>query len=181
MFGYEATSGQNLLERWGGGFELATFVQQRFRKVGGILHAFWKAMKLQGSELVLELIPMFLKSDYWNDVLVLRVMELELQNGSAGSVKRDEVHLVFPLLKGKENYDMRTFQVPDFSHTTLCCYVSPGAITPNPGEYVRTEHRVGGVDLLHIHSSAEGYKLGISHTLLEKLTRGYLARMHALS
>jgi len=60
----EYRTGNTILNRWGGGFEAVTFSEknQRFEKVGDILHTFWKLNDAARDSI--QFMPMFYKTTY---------------------------------------------------------------------------------------------------------------------
>jgi hypothetical protein len=168
LLGNEARTGRNLLERWGGGFEVATIIDARFQKLTGVLHTFWEFSKSRSGQLEIKLMPVFQKLDYWNDVLVIRTLELERDQKSP-RVKRDNVHRVFPLLKGPEKYDMSAFRIPDFSHTTLCCYICSIGIEPDPGVLSYVDYNPSGNDKIRIDLNGKESSVAFGDELVQSI------------
>ena len=72
----ELRTGRTIASRWGGGFEAVTFSREAgcFQKVGDILHTFWK-FDANAPQSV-ECIPMFYKTAYVRDALIIRSARL---------------------------------------------------------------------------------------------------------
>ena len=74
MLAREMRSGYNIMSGYGGGFEVATFADGRFRKIGDVLHLSWICVKdKQGYDI--ELVPIAYKLDYLNDELLIRRLQ----------------------------------------------------------------------------------------------------------
>ena len=121
LTGQEVKTGGSLPNLWGGGFEAATIIDNRFQKIGSVLHTFWD---VEG-ESRLNLRSQFYKMDYFEDALVIRVAAVS-NEGGLSKLSANDVHIITPPLKTAKNYDLSKFAIPDFSSATLCCHVSAG-------------------------------------------------------
>lgn len=118
LTGLEVESGSTIAERWGGGFEIAYFEDGKFKKLGNLLHTFWRIRKSSDN---IELIPMFYKVDYWQDVTRIRSVKFKIgENGII--LESNDVHLIFPVLKSEKDYKLTDMSFLDFSHDVLCCH-----------------------------------------------------------
>lgn len=74
VFGIEHLTQDNLIGKWGGGFEIALFNKGVATKIGNILYAFWFCEK-SGTDLwQLSLLPTFIRTSYHNDLLVTETL-----------------------------------------------------------------------------------------------------------
>jgi hypothetical protein len=71
----EYRTGTTILNRWGGGFEAVTCPHGQFEKIGDVLHTFWTMREHENDSLTL--MPMFYKTMYWRDALIVRSARLE--------------------------------------------------------------------------------------------------------
>jgi hypothetical protein len=71
----ELSSENNLLQYFGGGYEIATFMGDKFAKVGDIAFVFWMA-NLTDGQVALSGPWFVLKQDYADDVLLLHVLRM---------------------------------------------------------------------------------------------------------
>ena len=131
--GYEFSTGKNLMASWGGGIELLVPWAGKFKKLDHIVHLFWKVVSDRKGRHRLVLEPRFVKNQYWDDTLLIRVVELADRNG--GQLLRDEVHLVPPVLKDVADYDFSELPEMNFDSKTLC-------------NYVELRHEDGSIDCL---------------------------------
>jgi hypothetical protein len=119
----EYRTGQTILNRWGGGFEAVTCSQLtgRFEKVGDILHTFWRLS--ENADNSIEFTPMFYKTTYWKDALIIRAARLEKTGSNTFQLTRNDLTLVPPLLKQADDYDLSELGTIDFSYRAICCHV----------------------------------------------------------
>jgi len=71
----ELSSENNLLQYFGGGYEIATFIGDKFAKLGDIAFVFWMANVTDG-EVALSGPWLVLKQDYADDFLLLHVLRM---------------------------------------------------------------------------------------------------------
>ena len=71
-------TGQNLAEWWGGGIEIAVLREAKFVKLGNVLDTIWIVEYSDKARLWLR--PIFLKYDYFHDVLVIQSLSGENLN-----------------------------------------------------------------------------------------------------
>jgi hypothetical protein len=92
----ELSSENNLLQYFGGGYEIATVIGDKFAKVGDIAFVFWMANVTDG-EAVLSGPWLVLKQDYADDFLLLRVLRMRPGNVSTDPpLIEEDRHVVAP-------------------------------------------------------------------------------------
>jgi len=156
LIGHETISGQNLLEWWGGGIEVATLRGQRFEKVGNTLHTFWRVLPNDRSGNNLFLIMRFIKYDYHEDILVIQTFDGSINPHNCElKIDSHNYHLYTPMLKSRDDYDLRNFTLPNFNHNTLNCMVTFG------DEYFCRVHHSGTGDS-PFRLAADNHSLRIS-------------------
>jgi hypothetical protein len=116
----EYRTGSTILNKWGGGFEavICSQLTGQLEKVGDILHTFWAMREHEEDSLALR--PMFYKTTYWRDALLIRFARLE--EGGADLVSNDFV-LIPPLLKQISDYNLDELGTLDFSYRAICCHI----------------------------------------------------------
>jgi hypothetical protein len=119
----EYRTGSTILNRWGGGFEAVTCSQLRgrFEKVGDILHTFWKMREHEDDSLAFT--PMFYKTTYWRDALIIHSAQLEETRTDTFRLISNDLILVPPLLKQIGDYDLTEYGNADFSYRAICCHI----------------------------------------------------------
>jgi hypothetical protein len=140
LVGYEASTGNNILNWWGGAIEIAGVANRRFQKATNILHTIWRATRTDDNRYEIKLVPKFIKYDYFEDVLLVQTLDLsDPPITGAGDIIEHALRCYTPLLKNSRQYDFSKLVIPDFNHRTLCCYVS---MTPkrSEGDFVRIYH-----------------------------------------
>ena len=72
--GQELFTGSNLIDAWGGGFELATIAGNIIKKIGNYLNIHFRPEITEDNSVRLEFIPRLEKVDYWRDTNVIHVV-----------------------------------------------------------------------------------------------------------
>ena len=121
LFGIEFTAGNNLLESWGGGFELAVFRNGRFEKFSDVVYLFFRVIKTGKGKYSLQLVRKIVKLNYFEEILLIRT--IEITNKSGEQSLDDRVHIIFPIHKRDNDYEISDIPTPDFGCKTLCTYI----------------------------------------------------------
>lgn len=132
LFPYEIMVGGNLLEWWGGAFEIATFNTEAktIQKVSDILFTFWRVTLGKEAGVELALVPRFIKQGYFEDALVLQDVKADISDGKM-ELPVLHAHMILPLLKSKTDYDFSKAELGNFCHKMLCAFILPhDAVSP---------------------------------------------------
>jgi len=175
MLQAELSSQRNLLHYFGGGYELATFVDGRFAKVGDIMFIFWHA---EVGEDGVGLGPRAaFKQDYSNDILLIHALRIQPARGvhDAPSVE-DSKYVVSPVDQNIDQAQARALQWPGLNSTFTCHVVlipvaDSFAVftridysadrTPKGIQFISTEAHVAvGVDPNFVRKLAESIRAG---------------------
>jgi hypothetical protein len=176
LVGSETANAANILDRWGGGIEVATVVGKRFMKMGDVLHTAWKAKpRTSESEWEITLLPKLIKYDYFDDALVVQTLEGPLQWNTLLD-GRDEptqhcCYLSFPLLRGRREYNIEEIirKMPDCSHTTLSCVVEIERPEVPTEYYVRVYRRQDRQSPFRVETQKDSWVIGVHDSLLKDL------------
>jgi hypothetical protein len=124
LFGRELFAGKNLVDMWGGGFEVATFQSNdTFAKLDDILFIFFGViLSPNRDEGAIKFLPFLVKNQYFEDALLVRITECEM-NGRELGVVTDRRHLVAPLVKNESDYDLSLIPKLSYSYRHLCCFL----------------------------------------------------------
>jgi hypothetical protein len=125
--GAEIASPQSLLQYYGGGYEIASLFDGKFRKLDDVTYLFWYG-EITTAGLTVSL-HHFCKYSYVNDVLLIRVMRSP-KFVDENHQKVDEIvqcsdpaiYVVSPIYRQVEREELGTFQVPSFNSKLLCNY-----------------------------------------------------------
>ncbi len=117
----EYRTGRTIMDRWGGGFEAITFQEGRFEKIGDVLHTFWRLN--QTSNDPIGLLPMFYKTAYLRDALIVRSARFDEVGMRTFALTSTDLVLVPPLLMNVSDYDERELDPVDFTYRAICCHV----------------------------------------------------------
>lgn len=161
LFPYEIMTGSNLMEWWGGAFEIATFNSdtKSIQKVSDILFTFWRVTPGKDDQVELALVPRFIKQGYFTDALVLQDVKAEILDGKM-ELPVLHAHMILPLLKSKTDYDFSKAELGNFSHKMLCAFILPHDAVSPEDIGVRVYWNADGEDKLDITLTPDS--LGIS-------------------
>jgi hypothetical protein len=99
---------------WGGGFEVARYIDGAMTKIGNLLYLAFRVIH-ERSQSYLYCVPHFRHTAYWKNLTVVQAIEHEVTSGgSLGSGRRD-VFLVGP--PGASNIDTIDFSIPDIQQS----------------------------------------------------------------
>jgi hypothetical protein len=152
MVGHETSTGENILNWWGGGIEIAGLSKGRFEKLTSVLHTVWKARLNVSTGYEICLVPKLTKYDYVDGALIAQTFEFSGANNAGAVMTERSYGICTPLLRSASEYRIETFLRPDFSHRTLCCYLifePPHA----DGSWVRAYHSASGDTPLRLADS----------------------------
>jgi len=128
--GIEALSGTNLLERWGGAIEIASFDRGAAFKIPNILYSFWECKEEDGKKInTLRMLPYFIKNEYQGQHLVTRTLQ---GTGNANALNFSNRVCVIPPLLYSNVYDGKiSVDIPSLDYDFLCTsilYTKNGAV-----------------------------------------------------
>jgi hypothetical protein len=170
FIGYETSTGQNLLDWWGGAFEVATLTGGKFQKISNVLHTIWRAVRVDQKKYEIQLSPKFIKYDYFNDALVAQTMNVSFNQLNGKAITEDHSFRIYTsLLKSRSDYDFSKFKFPTFSHSTLCCYVLLEPQDTNLGNFVRIYHNSGGNTPFRLKARSNDIQFSFRGDLLKDL------------
>jgi hypothetical protein len=99
MLQSEALTQQNLLQFFGGGYEIAAFYKDKFQKIGDICFVFWMA-QYGHSRINLGAPFLALKQDYFEDILLIRTARINSGQDDTHPLNIDEsLHAVSPVYR----------------------------------------------------------------------------------
>lgn len=170
FFPNEIMTGGNLMEWWGGAFEIATFNAdaKAIQKVSDILFTFWRVVPGKTDSVELALVPRFIKQGYFSDALVVQDLKAEITNGKLQQPIL-HTHMVLPILKAKEDYDFNLAELGNFSHKMLCAFILPHETVSPEDIGVRVYWNAEGEDKFHINVTPNALHLAISKDFVATL------------
>ncbi len=116
----ELLTQQNLLQYFGGGYEIATFVRNCFSKIGDITFVFWVA-DLTECGVQLSMPQLALKQDYLDDILLIRAIRIRLaQNDLEPSKTEESLHAVSPMYRNVTQSELGSINPPAMNSLFTC-------------------------------------------------------------
>lgn len=173
----EHASGANLLEYFGGGYEVAVHTVNGFKKLGNMTFVMWDA-EVTGDSV--SITPLFIaKQQYVEDVLLLRSAMLRSENGIPALVD-EQLHVILPIYKTKSEVELPApvdvpYQSPLLCH---CFLVRSGA---QIAVYTRIQRSGPDSEPAVTFGEVNGeLVLGFNHTFIqqvsESLKQGFQTR-----
>lgn len=117
----EHASGSNLLEYFGGGYEVAVHTVNGFKKLGNMTFIMWEASVKRD---LVDIAPLFIvKQQYADDVLLLRSAMLRSANGFP-TVVDEQLHAILPIYKNKSEVGLPAPADVPYQSPLLChCFL----------------------------------------------------------
>lgn len=103
-------SGVGILEGWGGGFEIAYLNNGRFEKLNNLLFLLWKVNEKKNGDLIIQSMPLFIKSEYQGDIL--RIFVCDWGNDTLG----ERLYVANPLFQRDRS---EPIQMPNLKYSWL--------------------------------------------------------------
>ena len=170
LIGHETITGENILDWWGGGIEVASFVDGKFQKLTDVLHTIWRAIKIDSQRYEIRFVSKLIKYDYFEDALVAQTFSVAINRANQKAVIEDHSYRMYtPILKGRRDYDLSKFEPRDLRHTTLCCYVLLEPRDPSLGNLVRVYYDASGDTPFRISRLADDLIFSFRGDLLNNL------------
>jgi len=121
MIGQERVSAQNLLNYYGGGFEIVSLVRKQFRKIDDFLCLIWRGFQMKDLSWRLALPEIAIKYFYIQDILLIKKIELKNQkNGSLKAVNKS-IYLISPIIKNQaqDGLQLKNIKLSSFNSSVL--------------------------------------------------------------
>lgn len=111
---------KSLLSFYGGGYEIASFIDGRFQKVGHITYVFWKARLVERGVNISQ-VPLHVFSyAYSDDILIIRSVSFD-ESSDRISLKQSG-YAVTPMTRVVPKEESATLRVPELNNRWLCNY-----------------------------------------------------------
>lgn len=123
MTGLEKTTGSNLIEYYGGGFEILSFVRRTFRKIDDITYLIWVGRQMSDLSWRLSLPETCIKYYYQDDILLIKKAEFKAQpTGTLTSVNK-AVYIVAPIYRNVDNVVLKNINLSSFNSRFICSFI----------------------------------------------------------
>jgi hypothetical protein len=131
-------SAPTLLSMFGGGYEVAAFINGAFRKVGNLTFLIWSAnVSAQGVELTLP--QLIVKQIYSGDELLLRSARVEMENEQLHLVD-EQGHIISPMFESDVQATEAELLGISYDSPLLChCIIVEGSALSGPMLYTRVQ------------------------------------------
>jgi hypothetical protein len=124
MKGLESVSGNNLLQYYGGGFEILSYVRKKFKKIDDITYLVWNGRQVTNSSWELGLPRIAIKYSYSDDILLLR--KEEFIPHSKDQVKRANkaIYVVAPIYRDINNNELKNIRLESFNSKFIGSFIN---------------------------------------------------------
>lgn len=123
MTGVERTTGANLLEYYGGGFEIVSFIRKKFAKIDDITYLIWVGHQTGKSSWKLSMPERCIKYCYLDDVLLIRKVELEAQPSGVLKSANEAAYIVSPIYRTVDQALLKNIRLSSFNSRFLCSFI----------------------------------------------------------
>jgi len=125
MVGFEKTTSSNLLLYYGGGFEILSLVEYKFKKIGDVTYLIWLSRQTSDLSWEISLPVTCIKYLYENDILLIKKADIKTQpNGSIIPINKT-IYIVSPIYRNVKADEIpeKTVNLSSFNSTFICSFV----------------------------------------------------------
>lgn len=173
---YSGINSTNLLSFFGGGYEVAVFLNGSFTKIGNFNHLFWRA-RLNNDELEIHPPQLIIKQCYFEDILLLKSVKIADQSDPDLSIEDEQAHAIFPL------YDPKSRTLPDmrdisYQSNLLChSFLIEKEGVDSIFTYTRLQQTgVAGTPTIKFHDSDSKLHLAINNKFIDDVANSILEK-----
>jgi len=123
MTGLEKTTGSNLLEYYGGGFEILSFIRRKFTKIDDITYLIWVGHQMSDLTWRLSLPETCIKYFYHGDILLIKKVEVKAQSGGTLTSVNKAIYIVTPIYRNVEDVIIDNLKLSSFNSRFICSFV----------------------------------------------------------
>lgn len=123
MTGLERTTGSNLIEYYGGGFEILSLVQRKFKKIDDIAYLIWVGRQMSDLSWRLSLPEICIKYYYHDDILLIRKVEFKSEPNGALTSDNEAVYLISPIYRNIDDIVLKNIKLSSFNSKFICSFI----------------------------------------------------------
>lgn len=124
MKGIETISGKNLLQYYGGGFEILSYVRKKFKKIDDVTYLIWDGRQVGNTSWELNLPRIAIKYSYHGDVLVIRKSEFHPLSKSSLRCENNALHVVSPIYREITNRELKNIKPASLDSKFICSFIN---------------------------------------------------------
>lgn len=99
MIGIERIFGDTIVNYYGGGFEIVSFVRKKFKKISDITYLVWRGQQMKDASLRLYPPEIGMKYCYQDDILLIRKAEFKGSSDGVFVCDKQAIHTVSPIYR----------------------------------------------------------------------------------
>lgn len=120
LLSFELATWQSLFSYFGAGYELPTFINNKFIKVGDITYLFWFG-NVSNDNVSLSL-QYFSKYSYIDDILLIRSARVQFIEIENIKIVDDQIFIVDPVYRESTDEEKEKFVKPSYNSNFICNY-----------------------------------------------------------
>lgn len=166
----ESATHDSLRAFYGGGYELASFVEGRFSKIDDVTYIFWYAeIRREEPRVKLYMPPhLLMKVSYKGDSLIIRALRGQRDPKTGKMPLQDSTHLISPVYSiPEEDFDLSNR--PAMKSRFLCNYVLVDNPSRKPEILCRVDYDFEGSDIFEFVESLDKPNISFRRDFLEYL------------
>jgi len=135
----ELVNAQSLRDYFGAWYEIASLIEGKFQKLGGIVFLFW-IVDQADNQITVSSVPLHaLSLDYSNDVLILHSVSFDTNTVNKSS--QQSVFFITPMTRLVSDEELRAIKPPDLNQKLLCNFFWIRSGSEFQEIYARVDHR----------------------------------------
>ena len=123
LMGNESVNGQNLIQLYGGGYEIVSFVNKKFKKIDDITYLIWFGKQNSDSSWGLSLPKTIIKYFYQNDILIIRKIEVVHENNKPPKCENEAIYSISPIYRQINNSELKNLNLQSFNSRFICSFI----------------------------------------------------------
>lgn len=123
MTGLERITGSNLIEYYGGGFEIVSLIRKKFAKIDDVTYLIWVGRQMGDSSWRLSLPEISIKYHYYGDLLLVKRAEFKSQADGALKSDNKAVYVISPIYRNINEAQLGNIQLPSFNSRFICSFI----------------------------------------------------------
>ena len=122
MNGSEVRNGYNLINLYGGGYEIASFVHKKFTKIDDITYLLWEGVQTDNDLWGFKMPKRVIKYYYQNDILLIRTIEISYEN-EIPTIINEMLFPISPIYRNLDIVELEGIKPKSFNSRFICSLI----------------------------------------------------------
>jgi hypothetical protein len=132
MNGMEVVNPINLFQQYGGGYEIASFINKKFKKIDDITYLLWFGKQNKDLSWGLSIPKVVIKYYYIDDLLIIRRFETSNKKNKLSSIMKEEIYAISPIYNQINLTNLKKIELQSFNSRFICSCIFLEDINGNP-------------------------------------------------